>query len=130
MAKFAIGETVEKTAGDRAVGIVVAAYSRRQLSMWLGLAARHELLLHGSREQRPRETELVSVGINQMEEALTPLSIPRLANRLVSRCAHAVVKTVNIGNIEDCSPPPGPAPLSRLGNDVKITRPGPKAREC
>src|SRR5207237_2259514 len=93
------------------------------------MARRHEILLHRRWVQRPSETELVSVRIIQMEEALTPLGISGLASRLVSRGARALVKTVNIGNVEDCAPPPGPAPLSRLGNDVKITRPCSKAGE-
>src|SRR6266481_3658831 len=41
----------------------------------LGMAGRFELLLDGNREQRPSETEFVAVGVNEVEEALTPFGI-------------------------------------------------------
>src|SRR5580704_14671296 len=39
----------------------------------VGMAGRFELLLVRDREQRPSEAEFVAVGVNQVEEALTPL---------------------------------------------------------
>src|ERR1700692_1248628 len=39
------------------------------------------------------------------------------------------VKCINIGDVEDYAPPPGPAPLGRLGNEVKIAHPYSKAGE-
>src|ERR1700724_3331768 len=96
----------------------------------VGMAGRFELLLDGDREQRPSETEFVAVGVNQVEEALTPLGIAGHGSWLVSRCERTVVKCVNIGNVEDYPPPPGPAPLGRLGDEIEIARPCSKAGEC
>src|SRR6266852_9957025 len=95
----------------------------------LGMAGRFELLLDGNREQRPSETEFVAVGVIEVEEALTPFGIPGHGSWLVSRCECTVVKCVNIGNVEDYPPPPGPAPLGRLGDEVEIARSCSKARE-
>src|ERR1700733_10447050 len=95
----------------------------------LGMVGRFELLLDGNREQRPSETEFVAVGVNQVEEALTPFGIVGHSSWLVSRRERTVVKCVNIGNVEDYPPPPGPAPLSGLGDEVEIARPCSKAGE-
>src|ERR1700726_3375892 len=67
----------------------------------LGMAGRFELLLDGNREQRPNKTEFVAVGVNWVEEALTPFGIVGHGSWLVSRCERTVVKCVNIGNVED-----------------------------
>src|SRR5258708_21743339 len=80
----------------------------------LGMAGRFEMLLDGNREQTPSETEFVAVGVNQVEEALTPFGVAGRGSRLVSRCERAVVKCVNIGDVENDAPPPEPAPLGRL----------------
>jgi hypothetical protein len=64
-----------------------------------------------------------------VEEALTPFGIVGHGNWLVSRCKCAVVKCVNIGNVEDYPPPPGPAPFGGLGDEVEIARPCSKAGE-
>ena len=93
------------------------------------MAAHFELLLDGNRNQRSSETEFVPVGVNQVEEALTPFGITRFCCWLVSCCQRTVVKCVNIGNVENYPPPPGPAPLGRLGDKVKIARPCSKAGE-
>src|ERR1700680_3023716 len=95
----------------------------------LGMACRLDLLLDGNREQRPNETEFVAVGVNWVEEALTPFGIVGHGSWLVSRCERTVVKCVNIGNVEDYPPPPGPAPLGRLDDEVEIARPCSKAGE-
>src|SRR6266550_7212392 len=50
----------------------------------LGTADRFELLLDGSRRQRPRETEFVAIGINEVEVALTPRGIAGHGRRLES----------------------------------------------
>jgi hypothetical protein len=93
------------------------------------MAGCSELLLDGNRNQRSSETEFVAVGVNQVEEALTPFGIAGHGSRLVSRCERTVVKCVNIGNVEDYAPPPGPVSLGRLGDEVEITRPCSKAGE-
>ena len=106
--------------------IIGAPYS---LPAPLGMASRSEPLLDGNREQRASETEFVAVGINYVEEALTPFGIARHGSWLVSRCERTVVKCINIGHVEDHAPPPGPAPFGRLGDEVKIARPCSKAGE-
>src|SRR5438477_12983266 len=50
-------------------------------------------------EQRSSEAEFVAVGVNEVEEALTPFGIAGHSSWLVSRCERSVVKCVNIGNI-------------------------------
>jgi hypothetical protein len=93
------------------------------------MAGRFEMLLDGNREQRPSETEFVAVGVNQVEEALTPFGIAGHGSRLVSRCERTVVKCVNISDVENYASPPKPAPLGRLDDEVKIARPCSKAGE-
>jgi hypothetical protein len=87
------------------------------------------LLLDGNREQRPSEAELVAVGVIEVEEALTPFGVVRHGGWLVSRCERTVVKCVNIGDVKNYPPPPGPAPLGRLGDEIEIARPCSKAGE-
>src|SRR6266851_8119229 len=93
------------------------------------MAGRFEPLLAGNRGQRPGETEFVAVGVIEVEEALAPFGVAGRGSWLVSRCECTVVKCVNIGNVEDYPPPPGPAPLERLGDEVEIARPCSKAGE-
>jgi len=93
------------------------------------MAGRFELLSDGNRERRSSETEFVTVGVNQVEEPLTPFGVAGHGSWLVSRCERTVVKGVNIGNVEDYPPLPGPAPLCRLGDEVKVARPSSKAGE-
>jgi hypothetical protein len=93
------------------------------------MAGRFELLLDRDREQRPSEAEFVAVGVNQVEESLTPFGVVGHGSWLVSRCERTVVECVNIGNVEDYPPPPGPAPLGRLGDEIEIARPCSKAGE-
>src|SRR5258708_23233675 len=64
-----------------------------------------------------------------MEVALSPFGIAGHGSWLVSCCERTVVKCINIGDVEDYAPPPGPAPLGRLGNEVKIAPPYSKAGE-
>jgi len=74
-------------------------------------------------QQRPSETEFVAVGVNEVEVALSPFGIAGHGSWLVSCCERTTVKCINIGDVEDYAPPPGPAPLGRLGNEVKIAPP-------
>jgi len=48
------------------------------------MAGRFDLRLDGDREQRSGETEFVAVGVNEMEEALTPFCIAGRGSWLVS----------------------------------------------
>src|SRR3979409_2279964 len=52
----------------------------------LGMAGPFELLWDGNREQRPSETEFVTVGVIEVEEALTPFGIAGRASWPVPRC--------------------------------------------
>src|SRR5437868_2999293 len=79
--------------------------------------------------QRPGETELVAVGIDQVEEALAPFGVAGRRRWPAARGERAVVKFIDIGDVEDDAPPPGPAPAGGLGNEVEIARPGSKAGE-
>jgi hypothetical protein len=79
--------------------------------------------------QKPSETEFVTVGVNQVEEALTPFGVAGRSSWLAPRCERTVVKFIDIGDVEDYAPPPGPAALGRLGDEVKIARPCSKAGE-
>ena len=65
------------------------------------MTGRFRLLLDGNRRQRPSETEFVAVGVNEVEEALTPFGIAGHGSWLVSRFERTVVKCVDIGNVED-----------------------------
>ncbi len=71
----------------------------------------------------------MTVGVNKVEEALTPFGVAGRGSWLAPRCERTVVKCVNIGNVEDYPPPPGPAPPGRLGDEVEIARPCSKAGE-
>ena len=64
-----------------------------------------------------------------MEEALTPFGIAGRGSWLVPRRERTVVERINIGNVEDYAPPPGPAPLGMLDDEVEIARPCSKAGE-
>src|SRR5260370_26077411 len=66
--------------------------ARYALPAPLGMAGRFELLLDGNREQGPRETEFVAVGVNEVEEALAPFGILGRGSWLVSRCERTLVK--------------------------------------
>src|SRR5215212_6882331 len=81
------------------------------------------LLFNAIRQQTPCETKFVAIGVNEVEEALTPFGIAGRVHWLQSRCAGSVVKDVNISNVEDCPAPPRPAPLIRLGDEIQIARP-------
>jgi hypothetical protein len=81
------------------------------------MAGCFELLL--TREQRPSETEFVAVGVNQVEEALTPLGIAGCGGWLARCCERTFIECINIGDVGDNAAPPGPAPLRRLRDEVK-----------
>ena len=38
-------------------------------------------------------------------------------------------KSINVGDVKDHAPPPGPAPFSRLGDEVEIAHPRSKTSE-
>ena len=85
------------------------------------MAGFFELLLN--REQRPSETEFVAVRVCEVEEALSPFGIAGRGRWLAPCCERTVVKCINIGDVKDNASPPRPAPLCRLGDEVKIARP-------
>src|SRR5438874_1688955 len=81
----------------------------------LGMAGRLELLLDGIRVQKPSETELVAVGVDQVDEALTPFGVAGHGSWLESRYERTVVKVRQHRQRRRLPAPPGPAPLGRLG---------------
>ena len=83
---------------------------------------------HGS-SQRPGETELVTIRIGEVEEALAPRGITRGRVGMVAGRDHARVQGVDVGMIEDDASPPRPGSLGWLGDEIEITPPGTKARE-
>jgi hypothetical protein len=64
-----------------------------------------------------------------MEEALTPFGIAGFGGWLAPCRERTFIKCINIGDVEDNAAPPGPAPLGRLRDEVKIARPRAKTSE-
>src|SRR5580704_5189083 len=79
--------------------------------------------------QRACETKFVAVGVNQVEETLSPFGVAGRSSWLAPRRQRTFVKSINIGDVKDHAPPPGPAPLSRLGDEVEIAHPRSKTSE-
>ena len=75
------------------------------------------------------ETKFVTVGVNQVEETLSPLGVAGRGSWLAPRRECTFVKSINIGDVKDHTPPPGPAPLSRLGDEVEIAHARSKSGE-
>jgi hypothetical protein len=71
----------------------------------------------------------MTIGVNDVKEALAPFGVAWRGGRLVSRRERALVKCVDIGDVENGAPPPGPAPLGGLGDQVEIARSCSKAGE-
>ena len=61
--------------------------------------------------QRACETKFVTVGVNQVEETLSPFGVTGRCSWLAPRRECTFVKSINIGDVKDHAPPPGPAPL-------------------
>jgi hypothetical protein len=83
----------------------------------------------GSSLRRACETKLVTVWIDQVEEALSPFGITGCGGWVASGRERTRVKRIDVSDIEDHTPPPEPSPSSRLGNEVEIASPGAKAGE-
>jgi hypothetical protein len=65
--------------------------------------------------QKPSETEFVAVGVNEVDEALTPFGVAGRSSWLAPRCERTVVKFINIGDVEDYAPPSA-SPLALFGS--------------
>src|SRR4051812_16981945 len=78
---------------------------------------------------RPRETEFVTIGIGQVEVALTPFGIARSRRWREPCCTRTRIEAIHIGHIEDHASPPGPLSLYRLSDQVQIARPSAEAGE-
>jgi hypothetical protein len=63
----------------------------------------------------------VAVGVNQVEETLSPFGVAGRGSWLASRRERTFVKSINIGDVKDHVPPRGPALLIKLGDEVEIT---------
>src|SRR6266516_1212321 len=86
-------------------------------------------VIAGWSTQRLGEAELVTVRIGQMEEALAPFRIARRGVRPVAGRDHAGVQRIDVGMIENDTPPPRPVSLGGLRDQIEIARSRPKARE-
>src|ERR1700733_1149125 len=76
--------------------------------------------LQGRGPQGACETKFVAVGVNQVEETLSPFGVAGRSSRVAPSRERTFIKSINIGDVEDHAPPPRPAPLSRLGDEVEI----------
>ena len=68
--------------------------------------------------QRPGETELVSIGVGQVEEPLAPFGVARHCVWAVAGGDHARMEGVNVGMAEDGTSPPRLTSLGRLGDEI------------
>ena len=71
------------------------------------------------------ETNFVTVGVNHV----SPFGVTGRCSWLAPRRECTFVKSINIGDVKDYATPPGPAPLSRLGDEVEIAHPRSKSGE-
>ena len=71
----------------------------------------------------------MTVRISEMKEAFAPFGIAGRGRRLEACRQGFCIDFIDIGNIEDYAPSPGPPPLGRLGDEIEIARPCPKAGE-
>ena len=106
---------------DRTASVVGASVS--------ALEGRHVDRADAS-SQRPGETELVSIGVGQVEEPLAPFGVARHCVWAVAGHDHARMEGVNVGMVEDHASPPGPLALGRLRDQIEIAPSRSKAREC
>jgi hypothetical protein len=71
----------------------------------------------------------VPVRVGDVKKALAPLRIPRLGVGAVAGSDCAGVQRIDVGIVEDHAPPPRPAPLGRLRDQIEIARSSPEAGE-
>src|SRR5262249_49232724 len=86
-------------------------------------------LIAGWSAQGLGEAELVTIRVGQMKETLAPFSVARRSVRAIAGRDHAGMQRIDIGMVEDDTPPPGPISLGGLGDQIEIARSRPKARE-
>ena len=72
--------------------------------------------------QRPREAELVTIRIGQVEVALAPFGIAGSGRWLKPGGTRPRKEAIHIGHIDDDASPPGPLSVCRLGDQVQIAR--------
>ena len=82
-----------------------------------------------SSAQWPSEAEFVAVGIGQVEEPLAPFGIARRSIGVKAGRDYSCVQAVDIGVVEDHTPPPRPGSLDWLGDEIEIAGSRTKARE-
>src|SRR2546423_6733074 len=82
---------------------------------------------NGRRPQRPRETELVPIGVGEMKVAFSPFGIAGHGRGLAPGHQRALVECIDVRDVEDDAAPPGPALLIRSRNQVEIAGPCLKA---
>jgi hypothetical protein len=69
---------------------------------------------HHSLSQWPSEAKFVAIRIGQVEEPLAPFGIARRRVWSITSRDHARIEGVNVGMVEDDTPPPRPPSLRRL----------------
>src|SRR5262249_14275654 len=79
--------------------------------------------------QRLHKAELVAVWVGHVKEALAPFRIARRRVRAVTGRDHLRMKRVDVGLIEDDTPPPGPVSLGGLRDQIEIAGAWAKAGE-
>jgi hypothetical protein len=65
-----------------------------------------------------------------VEEPLAPFGIAGRRVRSIASHDHARMEAVNVGMMEDDTPPPGPLPLRRLCDEIKKAGSSPEACKC
>src|ERR1700754_5106140 len=79
--------------------------------------------------QRSGKAKFVSVRVGDGEIALTPNGVAWCGIGLVSGSDDPRMHRVNVLDVEDRPPPPGPLPVVRLGGQIEIARTSTKAAE-
>src|SRR5215468_9145567 len=72
------------------------------------------------------EAKLVAVRIGQVKEPLAPFGIARCGVWSVAGRDHARIEAIDIGMVEDDTPPPRPISLSGLCDEIEKAGPSPK----
>src|SRR5262245_44118406 len=100
----------------------------RPFSMLGGsLAARHLLM---SLPHWPSEAKFVAIRIGQVKEPLTPIGIARWRVWSITGRDHIRIEGINIGMVEDDTPPPRPFSFRGLCDQIEKAGSSPKARKC
>src|SRR5215472_1370006 len=78
----------------------------------------------------PSEAKFVAIRIGQVKEPLTPIGIARWRVWSITGRDHIRIEGVNIGMVEDDTPPPRPRSFRRLCDQIEKAGSSPKACKC